>query len=166
MGQLSHPASASAVETTQMVLPAHTNAQGTIFGGIIMQWVDICGAIAANRHCRLPVVTASIDDLHFMAPVRLGHYVILKGMVNYTHRTSLEVGVRVESEDPASGVRSYTSRAYLTFVALDPLTGKPTEVPALTPATADEQRRYDEGKRRREWRLARAQSMKAQSLLV
>src|SRR4051795_3585333 len=86
---------ASRVETVQLVLPGLTNAHGTIFGGMLMQWIDIAGAIAAARHAQGPVVTASMDRLHFLQPVRLGAVVVIQAQVNFSARTSIEVGVRV-----------------------------------------------------------------------
>src|SRR3954451_8818246 len=98
----------SSVIMTEIVLPSDTNALGTIFGGKIMSWIDIAGAIAAGRHSRRVVVTASIDALHFLAPVRLGHFVHIRAMVNYAARTSMEVGVRVDSENPLTGELIHT----------------------------------------------------------
>src|SRR3954463_4192872 len=93
------PPGDSAVIMTEMVLPSDTNALGTIFGGKVMSWIDIAAAIAAGRHARRVVVTASIDALHFVAPIKLGHVVHIRAMVNYAARTSMEIGVRVESEN-------------------------------------------------------------------
>src|SRR5277367_1098734 len=109
----------SAVSMTELVLPSHTNALGTIFGGQIVSWIDIAAAIAAGRHARKVVVTASMDALSFLAPVRIGYVVHIRAMVNYTSRTSLEVGVRVDSEHPITGELKHTATAYTTFVALD-----------------------------------------------
>jgi acyl-CoA hydrolase len=148
------PISESCAEFTHLVLPQDTNALGTIFGGRIMEWVDIAAAIIAQRHCRQVAVTASIDELHFLAPVRLGEIVILKGSVNFVHHTSMEVGVRVEAEHPKSGQRRKTAAAYLTFVALDEM-GKPTPVPPLLLETEEDKRRNREGQRRQEARKLR-----------
>ncbi len=148
----SKPASASAAEFTHMVLPPDTNALGTIFGGRIMEWVDIGAAIVASRHCRMVAVTASMDALHFISPIKLGDIVILKASINFTHKTSMEVGVRVESEDPKTGQRHHTASAYLTFVALDDA-GVPTAVPLIKSETSEEKRRFEAGRRRREERL-------------
>src|SRR3954469_22523638 len=104
---------------TELVLPEHTNALDSIFGGVIMSWVDICAAIAAQRHAGMPVVTASIDALHFVKPVYKGWIVNLKASVNYVSRTSMEVGVRVDAENPIAKIKFHTASAYLTFVALD-----------------------------------------------
>lgn len=144
---------------TEMVLPSDTNALGTIFGGRVMSWIDIAAAMAAMRHARTTVVTASIDALHFVAPVKLGHVVHLRAQVNYAARTSMEIGVRVESEDPRTGKTMHTATAYTTFVALDDK-GQPTPVPAVIPETAEEKRRYREAVRRRETRMQLAQELK------
>lgn len=149
----------SAVTMTEMVLPSDTNALGTIFGGKIMSWIDIAAAIAAGRHARRVVVTASIDALHFLAPVKLGHYVHIRAMVNFTARTSLEVGVRVDSENPITGEVTHTSTAYTTFVALDDH-GRPTPVPAVLAESPEEKRRFEEAKKRRESRMKLAEELK------
>lgn len=148
------PVSASQVVMTQLVLPTHINALGSIFGGTIMSWIDIAAAIAAQRHSNKEVVTASIDSLSFIAPVYKGWVVNLKASVNYTSRTSMEVGVRVDAENPRTGEVFHTASAYTTFVALGG-NGKPIEVPGLICETADEKRRFEAGKRRREDRVAR-----------
>jgi len=142
------------VVMTEIVLPGHTNALGTVFGGVIMSWIDIAGAIAAQRHCRRTVVTASIDDLAFVAGVKKGWFVQVRARVNYTSRTSMEVGVRVDAEDPITGTWHHTSSAYLTFVALDG-NGKPTPIPPIVPQTEEQKRRFSEAIKRRELRLKR-----------
>lgn len=116
----------------QIVLPTHTNNHDTVFGGQIAAWCDICAAISAQRFCRGAVVTASMDQLHFLRPVRRGMVVILQSQVNQAWRTSMEVGVRVDAEDPATGSRVHCCTAYLTFVALD-AHGQPRQIPALDP---------------------------------
>src|ERR1700757_2580312 len=113
---------------TELVLPTHTNALGTIFGGQIMSWVDIAAAISAQKHSRRQVVTASIDALNFLAPVKIGHIVHIRAQVNYTGRTSMEVGVRVDAENPISGELTHCVSAYTTFVALNEY-GKPVSIP-------------------------------------
>ena len=145
--------SESAAEFQHLVLPPDINAMGTIFGGRIMEWIDKGAAIVAMRHCRSVAVTASMDALNFYSPVLLGDIVILKVSVNYVHRTSMEIGVRVEAEDPKTGLRRHTSSAYLTFVALDD-NKKPVQVPELVMNTSEAKRRFEEGKKRREARLA------------
>ncbi len=149
----------STVIMTQMVLPSDTNALGTIFGGTIVSWIDIAAAIAAGKHARKPVVTASIDALHFIAPVKLGFIVHIRAQVNYAGKTSMEVGARVDAEDPKTGQLSHTATAYTTFVALDEK-GKPAKVPALKPETPDEKRRFAEALKRREARIRLAQDLK------
>ncbi|MBX2996752.1 MAG: acyl-CoA thioesterase [Bdellovibrionaceae bacterium] len=139
---------------TQLVLPSHTNALDSIFGGVIMSWIDICGAIAAQRHAGKEVVTASLDDLSFVAPVYKGWVVNLKGSVNFVSTTSMEVGVRIDAENPKTGEVFHTATAYLTFVAIGS-NGKPSSVPPLICETETEKRRFAEGKTRRELRLAR-----------
>lgn len=142
------------VVMTELVLPTHTNSLGTVFGGVIMSWIDIAGAIAAQRHARKTVVTASIDDLSFVAAVKLGWVVQLKARVNYTSKTSMEVGVRVDAENPQTGAWHHTASAYLTFVAIDSQ-GSPIPVPPLKPADAEGKRRFDQAIKRRELRLKR-----------
>ena len=149
----------SAVTMTEIVLPSHANALGTIFGGRIMSWIDIAGAIAAGRHARRVVVTASIDALHFVAPVKVGHVVHIRASVNYAGRTSMEVGVRVESENPITGTMTHTATAYLTFVALDD-NGRPSAVPPILPETPEEKRRLEQAKTRRESRMRLAEDLK------
>lgn len=150
----------SRVEMTQMVLPQFANALGNVFGGQVMSWLDICAAVAAQRHCRTSVVTASIDAVHFMAPIKLGHIVVLKSQVNATFRSSLECGVSVWMEDPLSGVRTRAVKAYATFVSLDQ-NGKPKPVPALVLNTDEDRRRAGEAGTRRAARLALRDRQKA-----
>jgi len=144
--------SSSKIENSHLVLPSDANALGSIFGGRIMAWVDLTAALSASRHTRRICVTASMDELHFISPVRVGDMVILKASVNYTHNTSLEVGVRVESEDLLTGERKHTASAYLTFVAIDDQR-KPVAIAPVIPQTAEEKRRYLEAEERRNARL-------------
>ncbi len=122
----------TAVEMTQIVLPVHANNHGTVFGGQIAAWIDICAAVSAQRYSRSPVVTASIDELHFLASVRQGMIVILRSRVNMAWGSSMEVGVRIEAEDPLTGAREHCCSAYLTFVAIDQ-DDRPRKVPAFQP---------------------------------
>lgn len=147
-------AAESAVEMTEIVLPSHANGLGTVFGGQVAAWIDIAAGVAAMRHARNIAVTASMDDLHFVAPVHVGEVLILKAHVNRAFNTSMEVGVRVEAENPLTGKRRHTATAYLTFVALD-VQGNHLPVPPLLPETEDEQRRYLQAEQRRLWRLER-----------
>lgn len=146
------PVSDSRVVMTEMVLPSHTNSLGSIFGGVVMSWIDIAAAIAAQRHARRQVVTASIDALHFVAPVYKGWIVNLKASVNFAAKTSMEIGVRVDAENPITGEKFHTASAYLTFVALDEHF-KPTEVPTVIAETSDEKRRFERALQRRQKRL-------------
>jgi acyl-CoA hydrolase len=146
------PVSASRVVMTQLVLPSDTNALGSIFGGVIMSWIDICGAIAAQRHSSKVVVTASIDELNFVAPVFLGWVVNLKASINFVSKTSMEVGVRVDAENPRTNEFFHTATAYLTFVALDE-NRKAIRVRPLILETDEDRRRNTEGAARRALRL-------------
>ncbi|MBY0469699.1 acyl-CoA thioesterase [bacterium] len=145
---------------TELVLPSDTNTLGTIFGGKIMAWIDIAAAIAAGRHARRVVVTASIDALHFVSAVKMGHFVHIQASVNFAGRTSMEVGVRVDAENPLTGKRQHTATAYTTFVALDE-NGQPTPVPPLNPETPEEKRRFAEAQKRRQSRMRLAEELKA-----
>lgn len=141
---------------TQIVMPGHTNGtSGVLFGGVMMQWIDVCGGVAAMRHARGAVVTASIDRLDFISPVRVGDVVVLQAQVNYVHRSSMEVGCRVETEDPTSGERRYTTKAYLTFVAVDDR-GRPRPMGDLVLETEEDRRRHEGARARRVARLAAA----------
>jgi acyl-CoA hydrolase len=146
------PVSASRTEMTELVLPQDSNLLGNILGGRVMHLIDIAGAIAAHRHCHRQVVTASVDHLDFLNPVRVGDLIILEAQVNRAFHTSVEVGVDVFSEDSVAGERKHTTTAFLTFVALDEL-GKPVPVPPLLVKTSEERRRYREAGDRRNLRL-------------
>lgn len=152
-GAAGKPVSASQVVMTQLVLPSHTNALDTIFGGVIMSWVDICAAIAAQRHSQKEVVTASVDEINFVAPVRKGWVVNLKSSVNFVSRTSMEIGVRVDAENPRTGEVFHTASAYATFVVIGG-NGRPVEVPPLILETEEDRRRHEAARVRRERRLA------------
>ncbi|MEC7986784.1 MAG: acyl-CoA thioesterase [Myxococcota bacterium] len=143
----------SRVEMTELVLPSHTNNHNTAFGGQIAAWCDICAAVAAQRFCRKPVVTASMDELHFLHPVKRGMVVILRAQVNQAWQTSMEIGVRVEAEDPLSGETVHCCSAYLTFVALN-AHGKPCQIPKLDMMGNEEYKmRGQEAQLRRDARL-------------
>jgi acyl-CoA hydrolase len=149
----------SRVEMTQIVMPQHTNGSGgVLFGGVVMQWIDVCAGVAAMRHARGPVVTASIDRIDFLSPIRLHDIVILRAQVNYTARTSMEVGCRVETEDPITGARRYTTKAYLTFVAVSSVDDKltPRAITPLVLETDDDRRRAERAAARRQARLTAA----------
>ena len=146
------PVSQSEVVMTELVLPAHTNALDGVFGGVIMSWIDIAASIAAQRHARAPVVTASIDALNFIEPVYKGWVVTLRACVNYTGKTSMEVGVRVDSEDLVNGLFCHTASAYLTFVALG-RNKRPVKVPPLELQTETHRRRNKAAIQRRQSRV-------------
>lgn len=147
---------ASRCVMTQIVMPTHTNgAAGVMFGGVMMQWIDVCAGVAAMRHCGGRVLTASIDRLDFLHPVRVSDVVVLQAQVNYTGRSSMEVGCRVETEDMSTRTRRYTTKAYLTFVAVDDH-GASRGVPPLVLETGDDRRRYAQAQARRADRLRAA----------
>jgi acyl-CoA hydrolase len=145
--------SESATSMVQMVLPNDTNPLGNLLGGQVMHWIDIAGAIAAFRHCRSAVVTASMDSLQFLQPIKMGEMAVIEAWVNRAFTTSLEVEVHVSSENLQTGEQKKTSTAYLTFVALDE-SGKPHRILPLKPCTTLERRRYREALQRRKARLA------------
>ena len=137
----------SAVETRYLIMPHQANPQGTAFGGVIVAWIDMVAAMAAQRHCGKEVVTAGIDSLAFKEPIRIGDHVALKATVNYVSRSSMEVGVQVIREDPYTGQKVMATTAYLTFVALDE-DKKPTAAPPILPQNDEEKRRYENAKLR------------------
>jgi acyl-CoA hydrolase len=147
------PVRESVSEYSELALPNDANGLGHVLGGKVMHLVDLAGALAAMRHARRPVVTASIDHMSFLVPARIGQLILLRSSVNRVFRTSMEVGVRVMVEDLLTGVRQHTSSAYLTFVALDE-SGKPAEIVPVIPETPEERRRYQDAGERREYRLA------------
>jgi len=144
----------STVMMTEMVMPNDANALGNCMGGRVMHLIDIAAAIAARRHARATCVTAAIDEIVFHQAVPVGSVLVLEASVNHAGKTSMEVGVRVEMESAASGLRSHCASAYLTFVALDE-NGRPTPVPPLLARTKEQQRRQREAVERRSRRLAR-----------
>ena len=143
----------SATETVQVVLPNDSNPLGFMLGGTVMHHIDITGAIACHRHTNTLALTAAVDGLEFVHPVKVGDIVILKARVTATFRTSLEVEVEVFSEEIPSGVRRRTSRAFLTFVAID-RGGRPQVVPPLLLETPEDEARSREAHVRRAARLA------------
>ena len=134
-------------------MPHHANNLGHVFGGVMLSMMDRTAAVAAFRHCRMNVVTASIDRVDFREPIHVGDLVVMKASVNYVGRTSMEVGVRVEAEELLSGRRRHTNSCYLTFVAVD-RNGKPVEIPGVVAETPDEIRRSQAAEQRRSVRLA------------
>ena len=148
------PISASRSEMAEVVLPAVTNLLGKLLGGHVMHLVDVVAAMAASRHANSYVVTASVDYIDFRNPINVGEFVILKSQVNRVFHTSMEVGVKVFSENALTGERKHTTTAYVTFVALDAATQAPKPVPPLILKTAEEKRRWREAGERRKVRLA------------
>ena len=147
----------SQVITTQLVLPNDTNGLGNLLGGTLMHWIDIAAAIAAQRHADRVCVTASVDEINFHHPVRLGDVVTLQASVNRAFRTSMEIGVVVTAESRSGHDSRRANNAYLTFVAIDE-SGRPVSVPGVIPESQDEIRRFDEALVRRERRLANRRS--------
>jgi acyl-CoA hydrolase len=143
--------SVSQMTTVRLMMPTDANVLGNVFGGAIMRYMDEVAGIVAFHHARKNVVTASIDRMDFYAPVFVGNLLILKAAVNYVGRTSMEVGVRIEAEDPLTGRTTHTGSCYLTFVALDG-NGKPSPVELVIPITADQKRRFREALARRKTR--------------
>lgn len=152
-GPAAKPVSASRVEMVEVVLPNDANPLGFILGGRVMHLMDIAAAIAAHRHSNSHVVTASVDYVDFRSPIRVGNLIILKSSVNRVFHTSMEVGVKVFSEDFRTGEHLHTSSAYLTFVAIDE-NRRPKPVPPLRLETAEDRRRWREAAQRRRIRLA------------
>jgi acyl-CoA hydrolase len=144
--------SGSFVELTELVLPNDTNQLGNLLGGRLMHWVDIAAALSAQRHSNRISVTASVDEMSFLLPVKLGQVVRLRASVNRAFKTSMEVGVHADVEDFRTGDIRHVSSAYLTFVALDEF-GRAAKVPELHPETPEEQQRYEEAEARRAHRL-------------
>jgi uncharacterized protein (TIGR00369 family) len=150
--------SASQVTLVQLMEIGDANIAGIVHGGTIMNLVDTAAGLAAMKHCGGPAVTVSMDTMSFLAPVRIGDMVTVRASVNDVGRTSLEVGVRVESENVLSGERTHTGSAYLVFVALDE-EGKPRPVPSVVAQGQTQQRRQKEAKIRRQTRLAHKQAI-------
>jgi len=148
---LSSVVSASQSERSEIIFPADTNALGALFGGRLMQFMDLVGAMAASRHARSFTVTASMDHLDFVAPVKVGDLLILKSSVNRAFRTSMEIGVKAMVEDVREQKLRHVSSAYLTFVAVD-AAGNSIEVPQVIPESEHQIRRYEDAGRRREMR--------------
>ena len=147
MSRNSNSVRTSQVTMHELVLPNDTNNLGNVLGGRVMHLMDMCAAMSAYKHARTHVVTASVDNMNFLAPAKKGFILILRSSVNYVAKSSMEVGVKIESENPFTGDIKHTASAYLTFVSLNQ-EGRPTEVPDINPETDIEIRRYKEGKSR------------------
>lgn len=155
--------SESATEMVQVVLPNDANPLGFILGGTVMHLIDIAGAIACHRHTRSLLVTAAVDGLQFLHPIKVGDLIILRSQVTAVWTTSLEVEVEVFSEETLTGVRRMTSRAYLTFVAID-RDGRRLKIPGLILETPDEKRRAAEAEIRRAERLDARKVLESRSV--
>jgi acyl-CoA hydrolase len=155
-----HKVATSATQMAQLVLPQHANVHGTVLGGTVMHWIDLAAAVVANRHCRCPVVTAAIDEMSFLAPIQIGQLALLDARMT-VDRSSMEIRVDVQSEDLLTGRRRHTSTAYVTFVALDTVTGRPTPVPPLILETEEERREHARALERRRVRLERRRALQA-----
>jgi acyl-CoA hydrolase len=147
------PVRESLSEYSELALPNDANGLGNVLGGKVMHLVDLAAAMAGMRHARRPVVTAALDSMRFLHPVKIGQLIVLRSSVNRVFHTSMEIGVRVETENLMTGAKLHTCSAYLTFVAVDE-NGRPISVPPVIPETAEEHRRYREAGERREYRLA------------
>jgi len=146
-----HPPDSEAV-MSELMMPQHANVMGNVFGGVILSLVDRVAAVAAIRHARRPCVTVSVDKVNFKEPIRVGELVTAMARVNFTGRTSMEVGVKIIAENLLTGERRHTNSCYLTYVALDDK-GDPTAVQPIVPQTPDEKRRYDRAAKRRAERV-------------
>ncbi len=144
---------------SELVLPNDTNTLGNLMGGKLMHWMDIAAAISAMKHCNCPVVTASVDNVSFANPIRLGNLLTIETYVTRAFSTSMEVYLKVWGEDLSAQFKYLSNEAYLTFVALDP-NGKPRKVPELIPDTKEEVERYEGALRRRQIRLILGGKMK------
>src|SRR5579863_3708809 len=144
---------------TELVLPNDTNVHGNLMGGRLMYWMDIAAALAAQKHCNAPVVTASVDNISFENPIKLGNVVHIEANVTRAFHTSMEVHLNVWGEDLTQQYKYKSNEAYYTFVALDP-NRKPRPVPALLAETEEEKRLYDGALRRRQLRLILGGKMK------
>lgn len=144
--------SQSATTMVRIMMPIDTNVAGNVFGGTILRLIDEVASIVAFRHARSNVVTASIDRMDFYSPVYIGDLLRLTASINYAHKTSMEIGVRVEGENPITGEVRHTGTCFLTYVALDK-TRKPTQVQPLFPQTEEEKRRWSEAEIRRNLRM-------------
>lgn len=149
----------SVVIMTELVLPNDTNTFGNLMGGRLMYWMDIAAALAAMKHCGSPVVTASVDNISFEAPIKLGNVLHIEAKVSRAFNTSMEVHLAVWGEDAIHQYKYKSNEAYYTFVSLDP-NGKPRTVPAMTPESESEKKLFDGALRRRQLRLILGGKMK------
>ena len=160
--QPSKKPSDSAMTTVRLMMPTDANVLGNVFGGAIMRYMDEVAAIVAWKHARRNCVTASIDRMNFYAPVYVGNVLILKASVNYVGRTSMEIGVRIEAQNPITGKTAHTGSCYLTYVAIDER-GRPHSIPKILPATSEERRRFKQALTRRKLREAEISALEKES---
>ena len=139
----------------EVMMPHMANVMGTVHGGVVLGMLDRVAAVSAIRHAKRVCVTVSVDRVHFREPIHLGELVTMHSSVNYAHRTSIEVGVRVEAENLLTGTKRHTNSSYLTFVAIDE-NGRPVPVPPVIPETDEEKIRFREAEARRTARIAEA----------
>lgn len=137
----------------ELMMPHMANVLGNVHGGVLLGMMDRVAAVAAIRHAQLSCVTVSVDRVHFREPIHVGELVTMFASVNFAHRTSIEVGVRVEAENVVTGVKRHTNSCYLTYVAID-AAGRPVEVPPVIPETDEERQRFRAAETRREQRVA------------
>jgi uncharacterized protein (TIGR00369 family) len=148
-------ASDTAVNVSQQMMPSDANPLGNVHGGYVMKLIDEAGALAAMRHARRPVVTVAMDSITFLSPVRVGHLLTMHGKVNWVGKSSIEVGIHVEAENPITGEITHTNSAFAIYVALDDA-GHPISVPPLVLETDEDRRRWNEGEERQQLRLERS----------
>lgn len=144
----------------ELMMPHMANVLGNVHGGVLLGMMDRVAAVAAIRHAQLTCVTVSVDRVHFREPIHVGELVTMYASVNYAHRTSLEVGIRVEAENVLTGTRRHTNSCYLTYVAIDQA-GRPAVVPPVLPETEEERARYRAAELRREQRIAERTAKRA-----
>lgn len=155
--EIARPVRLSQVTFADLAEPQSQNVAGTLFGGVLLGFIDRAAAFCAMKHAGRPVVTKSFDEVEFNEPIYIGELVIAHASVNFTGTTSMEVGVRVVAQNPITGIERPTNTCYATFVALDP-GGRPTRIPPVLPETEVEKKRFEAGWLRREARLARRRS--------
>ncbi|HET7463360.1 MAG TPA: acyl-CoA thioesterase [Longimicrobium sp.] len=158
--EVPRPVRASQVTFADLAEPQSQNVAGTLFGGVLLGFVDRAAAFCAMKHAGRPVVTKSMDSVEFNEPIYIGELVVAKASVNYAGTSSMEIGVKVFAQNPVTGEERHTNTCYATFVALD-AGGRPARVPPVLPETDDEKRRYEAGRLRREERLARRRAKQA-----
>jgi len=146
-----HPRESDVV-MSELMMPQHANVMGNVFGGVLLSLVDRAGGVAAIRHARRPCVTVSVDKVNFREPIRVGELVTALARVNFTGRSSMEIGIKVIAENVLTGEKRHTNSCYITYVALDDK-GHPMEVAPIVPETPDEKRRYDRAAKRRATRV-------------